>query len=155
ALPIRSNGSISSGTVSACLSFSGSAIPGSVSSNFNELSNCMIDPIVLNHEPTKSRRDCRIPGASSCLRAFVVFFFLASGCQSAHVENLKTLGAVADGKTPCTGMLQKALDACKQAGGGEVIVPAGDYLIGSVVMASNTTLRLEKGATLIGSADPD
>jgi polygalacturonase len=64
-------------------------------------------------------------------------------------------GAVADGKTLNTQAFQKALDACAQAGGGEVIVPAGEYLIGSVVIGSNTTLRLEKDATIVGSPNAD
>jgi len=37
---------------------------------------------------------------------------------------------------------QKALDACVAAGGGEVLIPAGNYLIGSVTMGSNTTFAL-------------
>jgi polygalacturonase len=85
----------------------------------------------------------------------IAIFGALAGCQSGHVANLKTLGAVGDGKTSCTQTLQKALDACAAAGGGEVIVPAGEYLIGSVVMGSNATLRLEKGATLIGSPSAD
>src|SRR5262245_27131129 len=98
----------------------------------------------LNHEATKSRRSNRVPEIASCLRAFVVSFVLLSiGCQSPRIENLKTLGAIGDGKTPCTQILQKALFACAISGG-EVVVPAGEYLIGSVVMGSNTTLRLEK-----------
>ena len=36
-----------------------------------------------------------------------------------------------------------------------VVVPAGDYLIGSIELKSYTTLRLEKGAHLMGSPDLD
>jgi len=68
--------------------------------------------------------------------------------------NVKNVRAVGDGKTVDTAAFQKALDQCGAAGGGEIVVPAGDYLIGSLVMPSHITLRLEKGATLIGSADP-
>ena len=41
------------------------------------------------------------------------------------------------------------------AGGGEVVVPAGNYIIGSVTMGSNTTLRLEKDVFVIESPDAD
>jgi hypothetical protein len=68
--------------------------------------------------------------------------------------NVRELGATGTGTNKDTAAFQKAFDACA-AGGGEVIVPAGNYLIGSVVIASHTTLRLEKGATLLGSPDAD
>ena len=34
-------------------------------------------------------------------------------------------------------------------------MPAGEYLVGSVVMSSHTTLHLDKGAILLGSSNPD
>ena len=52
-----------------------------------------------------------------------------------------------------TEAFQKALDACDKAGGGEVVVPEGNYLLGSVELHSNTTLRLEKGVFLVESPD--
>jgi hypothetical protein len=81
------------------------------------------------------------------------------GCQShinrpaAAVFNVRNLGATGDGKTNDTAAFQAALNAAASAKGGQVIVPAGNYVIGSVVMGSNTTLRLDEGATLIGSPD--
>ena len=35
-------------------------------------------------------------------------------------------GAIPDGKTLCRAALQAAVDACAEAGGGTVTVPAGD-----------------------------
>ncbi len=69
--------------------------------------------------------------------------------------NVRTFGALGDGTTKDTAAFQKALDACAAAGGGEVLVPAGNYLIGSIALKSNTTLRLEKDANLMGSPDLD
>src|SRR5271157_799329 len=66
--------------------------------------------------------------------------------------DVRALGATGNGIVKDTAAFQKALDACA-AGGGEVVVPAGNYLIGSVVIGSHTTLRLEKGAALLGSPD--
>jgi polygalacturonase len=64
-----------------------------------------------------------------------------------------SFGATGDGVTKDTAAFQKALDAAAATGGGEVVVPAGKYLIGSIVMSSNTTLRLEKDAELIATQD--
>ena len=62
-------------------------------------------------------------------------------------------GAVGDGKAKDTAAFQAALDACAAGGGGVVEVPAGNYLIGSIVLKSNTTLHLDKDAVLNGSPD--
>ena len=62
-------------------------------------------------------------------------------------------GAVADGKTLSRAALQAAVDACHAAGGGTVYVPAGEYLVGTVVLRSHVHIYLEAGATLIGSTD--
>jgi len=60
-------------------------------------------------------------------------------------------GAVGDGKAMNTGAIQAAVDACEQAGGGTVVVPAGVWLTGSVQLKSHITLQLENGAVLRGS----
>ncbi len=67
--------------------------------------------------------------------------------------NVRDLGATGDGKTLDTLALQQTLDRCSLLGGGEVLVPAGEYLTGSLAIRSNTTLRLAEGATLMGSPD--
>ena len=41
-----------------------------------------------------------------------------------------------------TTFIQNALDACREAGGGEVIVPAGRYLTGSIRLYDNTITRI-------------
>ncbi len=70
----------------------------------------------------------------------------------AHV-NVRDLGAKGDGATKDTLALQQALDRISVLGGGEVLVPAGEYLTGALMLRSNTTLRLEEGASLMGSPD--
>lgn len=62
-------------------------------------------------------------------------------------------GATGDGVTKDTVALQAALDRCGVLGGGEVLVPAGSYLTGSIQIRSNTVLRLAEGAVLMGSPD--
>ncbi|OGV36692.1 MAG: hypothetical protein A2X48_16990 [Lentisphaerae bacterium GWF2_49_21] len=47
--------------------------------------------------------------------------------------------------------IQKAIDAANSAGGGTVIVPAGNYLIAPIEMKSRVQLHLEPGAKLFAS----
>lgn len=67
--------------------------------------------------------------------------------------NARDLGATGDGTTRDTVALQQALDRVTVLGGGEVLLPAGTYLTGALRLHSNTTLRLDEGATLQGSPD--
>jgi polygalacturonase len=64
-------------------------------------------------------------------------------------------GARGDGKQLCTEAIQKAIDACHQAGGGRVIVPEGTFLCGGLILKSNVNLHLVEGARLLGSANLD
>jgi len=62
-------------------------------------------------------------------------------------------GAVGDGKTINTIPIQKAIDACAEAGGGKVIFTTGNYLSGTIVMKSNVNLHLEQNAVLLASTN--
>jgi polygalacturonase len=66
----------------------------------------------------------------------------------------RDFGAAGDGRTLETASLQAAMDACREKGGGMVIVPAGEYLTGTLFLHSNIHLYLAAGATLIGSENP-
>jgi len=63
-------------------------------------------------------------------------------------------GAVADGTTKNTAAFAKAIAACNQAGGGRVIVPAGRWFTGPIIMKSQVNLHLEKGAIVSFSSEP-
>jgi polygalacturonase len=67
--------------------------------------------------------------------------------------NVRELGATGDGTTKDTLAIQQAIERCSVLGGGEVVVPAGDYLTGALVLRSAVTLRVEEGATINGSPD--
>jgi hypothetical protein len=50
--------------------------------------------------------------------------------------------------------LRQAIDACHQAGGGRVVVPAGEWLTGPIHLKSNVNLYLAKDSVLTFSGDP-
>ncbi|GGA72675.1 hypothetical protein GCM10011507_25350 [Edaphobacter acidisoli] len=69
--------------------------------------------------------------------------------------NVRDFGAKGDGTTKDTAAIQQAIDRCSVLGGGEVLVPAGNYLIGAIQLRTRTLLRLDPDATLTGSPDFD
>jgi polygalacturonase len=82
-------------------------------------------------------------------------FWSAPACalELSAVCDPHAYGAKGDGATKDTAAIQKAIDACEQKGGGTVRLTAGTYLTAPIVLKSNITLQLEKGATLLGSTD--
>jgi polygalacturonase len=67
--------------------------------------------------------------------------------------SIKDFGAMAGGLTDCTDAINKAILACHNDSGGNVIIPEGKYLTGAVHLKSNVNLHLEKGAVLIFTGD--
>jgi unsaturated rhamnogalacturonyl hydrolase len=63
-------------------------------------------------------------------------------------------GASATGTADASDAIRQAIEACVAAGGGRVVVPAGEYLTGPIHLQSNTELHLEGGATLKFKTDP-
>ena len=70
---------------------------------------------------------------------------------SAYGIRITDYGAVGDGKTLCTGAINRAIDTVAQAGGGTVYLPAGTWLSGTIFLKSHVTLHLEPGCTILGS----
>lgn len=70
------------------------------------------------------------------------------------VFNIDDYGALGDGTTLNTSFIQQAIDACSNAGGGTVLIEKGDYVSGTILLKNNVTLQIDKGAMLIGSANP-
>ena len=87
----------------------------------------------------------------------LLFFTLHSSlftlCASAADYNILAYGAKSDTTVLSTVAIQQAIDDCSKTGGGRVIVPAGKYKTGTIVLKSDVHLYLEKGATLYGSTD--
>src|SRR5277367_2476024 len=67
--------------------------------------------------------------------------------------NIRDCGALGDGATNCTAAIQRAIDRCAAAGGGTVLIPAGQFVSGSLWMRSHVSLFLDSGAALLGSTD--
>ena len=62
-------------------------------------------------------------------------------------------GAAGDGRAKDTAALQRAVEACSTGDGGTVVLARGTFLSGTIVLRSHVTLRIEAGATLLGSRD--
>ena len=85
--------------------------------------------------------------------ARIVLLFLAACAVllSQAVCDVKASGAAGDGATVDTAAINRAVAACHAVGGGTVRFPAGVYLTGTIHLKSNVTLRLDNGATILGS----
>jgi Glycosyl hydrolases family 28 len=71
------------------------------------------------------------------------------------VHSIRDYGAVPDGLSDNAAAIQRAIDECYGAGGGQVVVPAGGvFRSGPIVLKSNVELHLERGATLLASGQP-
>jgi hypothetical protein len=81
------------------------------------------------------------------LSLFVAARLAAESCD------VRTYGAVGDGKTVNTAAIQKAIDACRDQGGGRVVIPQGVFVSGTLRLHSHIDLHLETGAVLEGSPD--
>ena len=71
------------------------------------------------------------------------------------MHNILDYGAVNNAEVNSTAAIQKAVDACNEAGGGVVYVPYGTYMVASIHLYSHVHFIFEPGATFLGSLDPD
>ena len=68
-----------------------------------------------------------------------------------RTHNVLDYGAKGDGQTLDTAAVQAAIDACHGDRGGVVLVPAGDFLVGTLQLKSYVTLHLSPSGRLLGS----
>lgn len=66
---------------------------------------------------------------------------------------VREFGAKGDGNAMDTASVQKAIDACSEAGGGTVYFGPGVYLCGSLHLKTGVYLYLDAGATIKGSSE--
>jgi Endopolygalacturonase len=72
-----------------------------------------------------------------------------------RIMSVRDFGGTGDGKTLNTVAFAKAIDELAAKGGGKLIVPAGVWFTGPIVLKSNIDLHLEKGALILFSPDFD
>jgi polygalacturonase len=77
----------------------------------------------------------------------------AGSVAGGPVFDPRKYGAKGDGATKDTQAVQAAVDACTQAGGGVVLLNAGTYVCGTIVLKSNVTMQLLAGATILASPE--
>lgn len=66
---------------------------------------------------------------------------------------LSDYGGVEGGTVLNTAAFERAINACAAAGGGHVVVPAGTWLTGPIVLKSRVDLHVEKGACVLFTPD--
>lgn len=86
---------------------------------------------------------------------FTFFCIVSQSIMYAQEFNILDYGAVPDGKTLCTSGIQAAIEAAHLYGNGRVVIPAGSFLSGSLVVKSGVELHLLQDAVLLGSTNPD
>lgn len=84
---------------------------------------------------------------------FLGFLLLGAALPALAAFDVRTYGAVGDGRVIDTEAINAAIAAAHAAGGGTVQFPAGNYLSFSIRLRSNVALEFERGATLI-AAEP-
>lgn len=103
-----------------------------------------------------------------CLNAALLSFATSSAVCHANPDvspalpvipaatfNLADFGAIPNDDLDDTPAFKKAFAAVTAAGGGRLVVAAGDYHTGQLTLVSRLDLHLEKGARLLFSTDPD
>lgn len=89
-----------------------------------------------------------------CLICSFISVAISANSQSqpkTNVYDIRSFGAVSDTITVNTVAIQTAIDKCNAAGGGVVLVSGGSYVTGTIYLKSNVCLRIEAGATILGS----
>ena len=86
-------------------------------------------------------------------RLLLVLFtiFCSLFTVSAAVYNVRDYGAKGDGKTLDHLAINKAIETATAAGGGQVVLPSGTYLCGSIRLKSNVDLHLMAGAKILAA----
>lgn len=63
-------------------------------------------------------------------------------------------GAEEDDQQATSQAIVTAISAAVEAGGGRIVIPAGEWPTGKIHLKSNINIHLEEGATLLFSEDP-
>ncbi len=99
---------------------------------------------------------CRLSSKTIVICAALLGAFFQTGCESipaSHktVFNVRSFGAIGDGKALDNPAIDRAIRAASAAGGGTVFIPVGTYLCGSIHLTNNIHLYLDAGAVILGA----
>jgi polygalacturonase len=81
-------------------------------------------------------------------RLLLGLFATLAAPAATPVFNILDYGARNDASAPATEAIRSAIRAAKAAGGGTVVIPAGNYTTGPIELVSNLTLHIDAGATV-------
>jgi polygalacturonase len=98
--------------------------------------------------------DFRFRISSFSVPATIALLWCALPLHAASTSNrflITDHGAIGDGKTLNTKAIQSTIDACAKAGGGDLIIPKGTFITGSIFLKQGVNLFIEKDAVLKGS----
>lgn len=87
------------------------------------------------------------------MKNILVALCVAMSLVAAADYNVRDYGAKGDGTTKDTAAVQKAIDAAEKAGGGEVFLPPGTYLCGTIYLKDNVDFHIGPGAVVMASPD--
>jgi polygalacturonase len=74
--------------------------------------------------------------------------------DSVYIEiNIADMGAIGDGETMNTTIIQHAIDSISENGFGAVVVPEGTFLTGKLYMKADVELRVLENGVLLGSTN--
>src|ERR1700722_2114148 len=78
----------------------------------------------------------------------------ARAAAAEAIFNVRTFGATGDGKTVDTPAINRAIAHVAAKGGGMLIFPAGTYVCFTIRLASDVSLYLSHGCTIIAADSP-
>ncbi len=93
-------------------------------------------------------------GAAATTRLPVAYAAPRSSPAGTVIFDIRTYGAVGDGKAIDSPAINKAIEAAAAAGGGTVLFPAGTWLCFSIHLKSLVALYLDQGATILAADSP-
>ncbi len=110
--------------------------------------NIPLKQYIRNYPEEKNSNVVTAPEAPFTFEPLVMFNFPQKDF------NIARYGARKDDAKATSAAFAKAMEACNKAGGGRVVVPAGEWLTGPVHFRSNCNLYLDEGAVLVFDDDP-
>lgn len=84
----------------------------------------------------------------------LIILSICCGCGGRQPYDITRFGARTDSENNAAA-INKAIDKCHKSGGGTVVVPAGTFVTGTVILKSGVTLHLDNDATLKATENTD